>query len=181
MPAARQPAATSSSPKPSRRWACSVLSELVVMRGEIDDHQPSAGAQHARGLGQRLRRVPRRNAAPDGPAPRRTRRIGQRQLVHVGLADLTVPQAGALQVGAGDSQHLARQIDAEARSTRAPAAPACGRCRCRGRADPGCRRPAGVRAAPLRHPAPAHEASGSRASARRSRGNTRRLPPPAPA
>src|SRR3546814_12373525 len=39
--------------------------------------------------------------------------VGQRQLIEVALAHLPVPDAGPLQIGAGDGKHLTRQVDAD--------------------------------------------------------------------
>ena len=106
MPAARQPARDLLIAEAQPPVGVLGPQRLVVMAGEIDDHQPSAGAQHARGLGQDFGGF--LGVVEHLMDQNRVERGGrQGQLVHVGLADLTVPQAGALQVGAGDSQHLA--------------------------------------------------------------------------
>ena len=56
-PAALIHCVTVSGAKPSRRCACSLAQEFQVVRREIDDQQPPARAQHARGLADRARAV----------------------------------------------------------------------------------------------------------------------------
>jgi hypothetical protein len=86
---------------------------LESVRGEIDDQQPPARPQHARRLGDHARRVlgvMQHAMHGDGVEAR----LGPGQAIHVGLADLAVGEARALQVGARHDQHVARQVDADA-------------------------------------------------------------------
>ncbi len=85
---------------------------LLVMWPEIDDIEPPTGAQHPRHLGQHRGRL--FGVVQDLMDHRRVERpVGERQLIHVGLADQAVSEVGAVEAGARDGQHLARQIDAD--------------------------------------------------------------------
>ena len=73
---------------------------LLPVVQEVDDDQPAAGPQHARGLGQHPQRVVgevQHLVQQHG----REAAVGQRQLVHVAMADLAVARLALVQAGTG--------------------------------------------------------------------------------
>ena len=82
------------------------------MGREIDDREPAARLQHARRLTQGAPRVLgvvqhlMKHGCVEALA-------GERQLVHVALAERAIAQARALQVDPRHRQHLAGEIDAD--------------------------------------------------------------------
>ena len=88
------------------------------MRREIDDHQPSVRAHHARRFGDGGGRTigVMQHLVEDR---RIETLIGERQLKDVALPDRALMQIRLLEIGARHRQHFTRQIDADrARSTR---------------------------------------------------------------
>ena len=87
--------------------------EFEIVRREIDDQQPAARPQHARrladGAGAVVEEV--QHLMNDDDIERVAR---QRQVVDVAVAHAAMLQAGAVEPGAGERQHVERQIEAEA-------------------------------------------------------------------
>ena len=90
-----------------------VAQELELVRREIDDQQPPGRAQHAGGLVDRARAVVQevQHLVDDDDVEGIPR---QRQVVDVALAHAAMLEPGAVEPGAGDRQHIEREIEAEA-------------------------------------------------------------------
>ena len=87
--------------------------EFEVVRREIDDQQPAARPQHPRRLADGARAVVEevQHLMNDDDVERIAR---QRQVVDVALPHAAILQAGAIEPGAGERQHVERQVEAEA-------------------------------------------------------------------
>ncbi len=87
--------------------------ELLVVRREVDDDEPAVRAQHAGGLADRAGRVVEQvQHLMDDDDVERVPRKAER--VEVALAHPAVAQAGTIEVGAGDGEHLERLVEPEA-------------------------------------------------------------------
>ena len=81
--------------------------EFQIVRREIDDQEPAAGPQHARGFGNRPRAVVEevQDLMNDDDVERIAR---QRQIVNVAVADTAMSEPGAVEPSTGERQHVER-------------------------------------------------------------------------
>ena len=111
-PAALIHCATVSSAKPEAAVRVLLAQEFQIVRREIDHQQAAARRQHARGLADRAAAVVEEvQHLMDDDDVERARR--HREIVDVALPHAAMAQARALDAGAGEQQHVERQVDAE--------------------------------------------------------------------
>ena len=87
--------------------------EFEIVRREIDDQQPAARPQHARGFADGAGAVVEEveHLMDDDDVEGIAR---QRQVVDVAVAHAAMLEAGAIEPRAGERQHVERQIEADA-------------------------------------------------------------------
>ncbi len=90
-----------------------VAQEFEIVRREIDDQQPAAWAEHPCRLADGARAVVEKvQHLMNNDGIERIAR--QREVINVGVTDAAIFQAGAVEPGAGERQHVEREVEPEA-------------------------------------------------------------------